>query len=350
MSTYTLLNGYVGSKASYVSKITSLFDSTCFKYCEPFVGGGAIYFSFPNGRYKKEWINDADANISNLYAVLANPKTCEATVNELIKIEKSNNEEVARALFDESKKKLMNSSYMPSDMDAERRIEWAKNTYRAYSQSFNCSAKNYSKQKNGEKYSYEIRRNVKNAVERLKSKPIVTCKKGVEVIKKVAKQSGVQLFIDSPYVGLYRNDSSLYRTEMASLYEHIEMARALKDSKAAVVMCGYRSNIEGVPTIYDAILGDEWMCLKLSDTVKNCMVVKAGEKKQKATEYVWTNRIPPKRAKLSLSMMDYKEKMSEDEYWEKIRKACLEQRVPEKHIAEYCDCYRRLYGKELIEI
>lgn len=34
MSTYNLLNGYVGSKTPYISKIKALFDDSCTKYIE----------------------------------------------------------------------------------------------------------------------------------------------------------------------------------------------------------------------------------------------------------------------------------------------------------------------------
>lgn len=207
--------------------------------------------------------------------------------------------------------------------------------------------KSYSKQKSNAKYKIEVKRNLMNAVDRLKEHPKIYNADGIEMIKKVKNQSETQLFVDWPYVGLYRSSSKLYQTEMAGLYDHIRGAEALADSKAAVVMCDYRSQYKGVPTIYDAILGDDWHCFKLADTYKHAEVVKRGEHKKHAQEYVWTNRIP-EYAERYLLLEDYKEKITIDEYWEKIRYSCENQLIPDKHIAEYCATYESLYdGKKL---
>lgn len=83
----------------------------------------------------------------------------------------------------------------------------------------------------------------------------------------------------------------------------------------------------------------------MADTYKHAEVVKRGEHKRHAQEYVWTNRIP-EYAELYLSMQDYKEKITIDEYWEKIRYACKNHLIPDKHIAEYCATYESLYDGE----
>ena len=44
MCVYNLLNGYIGDKAPYISKLRALFDSSCTKYVEPFAGGAAMFF------------------------------------------------------------------------------------------------------------------------------------------------------------------------------------------------------------------------------------------------------------------------------------------------------------------
>jgi hypothetical protein len=129
----------------------------------------------------------------------------------------------------------------------------------------------------------------------------------------------------------------------------VDGAKEMSEAKAAIVMCDYRAKQEGVPTIYDAILGEDWHCFKLADTYKKCEVLKHGDKRKKAEEFMWTNRVP-ENAKYYLSMKDYKENITLDEYWYKIRKA-MEQKVicETKEIGEYCAVYSNMHeGNSLL--
>lgn len=357
MSTYNLLNGYVGSKTTYISKIKALFDESCTKYIEPYCGGAGVYFSNYNGKYEREWLNDRNVDIAILYKSLTEPETSKNTIKALLDIEKPEDLEIAQTQFQKAKEGMSHLSansnmYFKNKVewfDNDRMIEIARNTFLAYSQSFNCSAGSYSKSKSNEKYRNEVRRNLKNVMERLKTKPIITSYDGLRIIKCFCKRRDIQFLIDWPYVGLYRKQSKLYQTEMSDLYSHMIGAIALRHSKAAVVMCGYRSPREGIPTIYDAVLtGEEWHCFKIADTPSNCMVVKAGEKKATATEYVWTNRVP-KYAELYISLHDYKEKITFNEYWERIRDAGKNSLLPPDEILEYEYTYGTFCGKGLFD-
>lgn len=346
MCRYNLLNGYVGNKAPYVNKIKALFDPTCTKYLEPFAGGAALYFSNYKGKYKKkEGLNDRNANIALLYMSLADEETREETIQAILSIEKPDDEDIAKEQFRNAQKKMLKPYCRARDVPKEKRAELCRDIFLVYSQSFNCAGKSYSRQKSNAKYKIEVKRNLMNAVEKLKDNTQIMNCDGIKLIEKVKSQSETQMFVDWPYVGLYRSSPKLYGTEMASLYEHIRGAYAIADAKSAIVMCDYRSQYKDVPTIYDAILGDDWHCFKLADTYKHCEVVTYGEHKSKAQEYVWTNRVP-QNAGLYLLMDDYKEKITIDEYWEKIRYACENHLVPDKHIAEYCTTYESLYDGE----
>lgn len=347
MSNYTLVPSYVGSKASYIAKIKACFDPTATKYVEPFVGAGAVYFSNYNGKYEKEWINDANVNIAIMYKALADKETRDEVIENILAIRKDNDEAIARAQFDDAKKNMTTDKI--NYISKYRYPMIAANTYRILSQSFNCAGKNYSTRRSNEKYQREVKRNLKNAMERLATEPKITNKDGIKIIKKKKHQPEIQFLIDPPYVGLYRNSSKLYLKEMAGLYKHIQMAEALNDSKAAVVLCGYRSQYDDVPTVYDALLtGEEWHCFKIADTYKHCEVVKPGEVKKKACEFIWTNRVP-KNAGLYISLHDYKEKITIDEYWERIKNSCSNGDVPKNHIVEYESTYEAIYGKKLLE-
>lgn len=355
MSTYNLLNGYVGSKTPYISKIKALFDDSCTKYIEPYCGGAGVYFSNYNGQYEKEWINDRNLSIAILYKSLTDSETREDTIKALLDIKKPDDLETAQAQFQEAKKGMFNMSANSKSrrLNSDRwfnndvMVKVARNTFLAYSQSFNCSAVSYSKNKSDEKYRNEVRRNLANVMERLETKPHVTWCDGLDIIKHYRGQPEIQFLIDWPYVGLYRRQSKLYQSEMADLYSHMIGAIALKHSRAAVVMCGYRSPREGIPTIYDAVLtGREWHCFKIADAPSQCMVVKAGEKKAKATEYVWTNRVP-ERAGLYISLHDYKERTTFNEYWGKIYEAGSTGILPPDEMLEYEYAYKMYFKKGL---
>jgi hypothetical protein len=78
-------------------------------------------------------------------------------------------------------------------------------------------------------------------------------------------------------------------------------------------------------------------------------VVEKGQKKKRASEFVWTNREPTEMAKYRISMVDYKEKITMEEYWQRIYKACTDGTIIDrKEIAEYETTYHKLYGKDLL--
>lgn len=357
MSRYTLLNGYVGSKTPYISKIKALFDPTCTKYIEPYCGGAGVYFSNYNGRFEKEWINDSNINIAVLYKSLVTEETREATIKALLDIEKPDDLETAQEQFQRAKEGLLRFKVGTDQCLGDKKkwfgddqmVEIARNTFLAYSQSFNCSAGSYSQKKSNEKYRSEVRRNLKNVMERLETKPCITCCDGLKIIEKFHGKREIQFLIDWPYVGIYRRQPKLYQNEMADLYSHMIGAAVLSQSRAAVVMCGYRSPRERIPTIYDAILtGKEWHCFKIADAPSQCMVVKRGEKKAVATEYVWTNRVP-ESAGLHLSLYDYKEKISFDEYWKRIYEVGSAGLLSPGEMMEYEFAYKSYFKKGLYD-
>lgn len=346
MAGYTIIQSYVGGKAQYVSKIKALFDENCNTYVEPFLGSGALFFSMFCGKYQSEWVNEINDSLYGLYQALADDETREQTMKAIFEIEKPDNADEAKKQFNEARSSLSGNDKPYNALTNAERIERARNAYLIYSQSFNNSGTTgYSKVLSNEKYRNITKRNLQNAVERLKNVRITQCD-AVEIINKVKGKRDVQLFLDPPYVGLYRRYSTLYKTEMASLIKHLKLVQELADAKAAVVLCGYRAP-KGIPTIYD-ILGDGWHCFRLADTTIKCQVVAKGEAKGDAHEFVWTNRVP-ERVKYYLSMEDYKESFTMEEYWERIKKLCRNREVPEKHIKEYSKTYKLLYGRDLLD-
>ena len=223
----------------------------------------------------------------------------------------------------------------------------ARDVFLLYTQSFNSAARCFSERRCRGNYKKLVRQGISAALERLESGPRITCMDGIDVIREEKDNPGTQLFIDWPYVGIYRSSRNLYKVEMEGVYEHIKAAEELKDSKAAVVICGCRSPREGIPTVYDAILtGDEWYCFKTVNTYKYYAGSGRGKKKQRAEEYVWTNRVP-EYAGLYLSLHDYKEHITFPEDWKKIKSIYNNGILSKYEKAEYEHAYQKLYGKSI---
>jgi DNA adenine methylase len=59
---------WAGGKRALLPQLIPLFPSACERYVEPFVGGGAVFFSHAGG--VSAWVNDLNPELVNLYAVL----------------------------------------------------------------------------------------------------------------------------------------------------------------------------------------------------------------------------------------------------------------------------------------
>ncbi len=96
------------------------------------------------------------------------------------------------------------------------------------------------------------------------------------LIGKYGAQPDVLLYVDPPYLGTTRPWSN-YRVEMKTVEEHRELAAALADCAAAVVLSGYDS------PLYAELYGD-WHRYEQSTMTGNA----AGAKGR--TEVLWANR------------------------------------------------------------
>lgn len=67
------------------------------------------------------------------------------------------------------------------------------------------------------------------------------CLPALDLIAKYGRHAGVLLYLDPPYLGSTRGGSSRYRHEMAAEDDHRDLATALHDCRAAVVLSGYDS-------------------------------------------------------------------------------------------------------------
>lgn len=61
---------WVGGKRSLAPRIVDLFPRAIKTYYEPFVGGGAVFWSLPQAKYESVVLNDFNAELMNCYKVV----------------------------------------------------------------------------------------------------------------------------------------------------------------------------------------------------------------------------------------------------------------------------------------
>ena len=98
----------------------------------------------------------------------------------------------------------------------------------------------------------------------------------LDVIAKYGRHEGVLLYVDPPYLGSTRSFAN-YRHEMRSEEQHRELAAALADCRAAVVLSGYGS------PLYDELY-DGWHRHETGARADNATSDRA------RTEVLWANR------------------------------------------------------------
>jgi DNA adenine methylase len=100
----------------------------------------------------------------------------------------------------------------------------------------------------------------------------------LDLIGKYGKQPKVLLYVDPPYLGTTRGWGNNYRYEMKTEEEHRELAAALADCKAAVVLSGYHS------PLYDELY-QGWHRYEQASMTGNAKASKD------RTEVLWSNRV-----------------------------------------------------------
>ena len=110
---------WAGGKSQLLSEIRSKYPTTIEKYCEPFVGGGAVLFDvLSNYQPKEVLINDINAELINTYRQIK--ENCEPLISQLSDLQdkyKSISDEQRKALFFE-KRERFNSLKINGNVDA----------------------------------------------------------------------------------------------------------------------------------------------------------------------------------------------------------------------------------------
>lgn len=116
------------------------------------------------------------------------------------------------------------------------------------------------------------------AAERL-ARVSLECRPALDLIERYGRSPEVLLYVDPPYLGSARVWGNNYRHEMRTDLEHRELAAALAECKASVVVSGYPS------PLYDELY-DGWHTSRFDATTGQ------GGTRGERTEVLWSNRPP----------------------------------------------------------
>lgn len=253
---------YFGGKQTIAPWIVSLLPNYD-HYVEPYCGGLSVLLAKPAS--KIETVNDLDGQLMTFWRVLRDQP------GALIR---------ACALTPHSRAELLAAREdADSELETARRV-WVRLTqsqggalrkagWRLY---INPDGTNLSMP--GNLTAYVDRMAV--VAERLHRVSLESMP-ALDLIAKYGAQPKALLYVDPPYLGEARATGSRYRHEMKSPDEHRDLAAALADCQAAVVLSGYDSPLY-------AELYDGWHRYEQATTTGN------GKGDKARTEVLWSNR------------------------------------------------------------
>ncbi|MGW1437247.1 DNA adenine methylase [Streptomyces griseus] len=254
---------YFGAKGRTASWITSLLPPHR-HYVEPYCGGLSVLFAKASS--PMETVNDLDGDLVNFWKVLRERpddlvRVCELTPH-------------ARA--------ELTAAWEPATDEVERaRRVWVRLTqgrggmmrrsgWRHYT---TTSGSNFGMPNHLNAY----RDRLLPAAERLRDVSL-ECLPALTLIGKYGSAADALLYVDPPYLGTTRSHRNRYGAEMRDEDQHRELAAALTDCRAAVVLSGYDS------PLYDELYAG-WNRVDQQTMTGNARPGTKGR-----TEVLWSNR------------------------------------------------------------
>lgn len=254
---------YFGGKTRLADQIAAALPEHE-HYVEPFAGSLAVLLAKPRSRM--ETVNDLDGDLMLFWRMLRDEP------DELIRV---------CALTPHSRAEQL-EAYTDATTDLERaRRTWVKLTQGRAGVTRPTGWRHYVDPAGSVTsmpgYLEAYVRRMGPAVARLAGVSL-ECQPALEVIARYGRSSSCLLYVDPPYLGSTRSSGS-YRHEMQTETEHRELADALTDCKASVVLSGYDSPLYG--ELYAG-----WHVTRIDTTTGQ------GGTRQERTEVIWTNRAP----------------------------------------------------------
>lgn len=90
------------------------------------------------------------------------------------------------------------------------------------------------------------------------------------------------IILDPPYCKLYRSQTSSYDLEFNTVEQHEQMLEFIKDAKARIILCGYRTEESDIYKEYLAKHSN-------SNSTWHCIEFKRASSKASNHEHIWTN-------------------------------------------------------------
>jgi DNA adenine methylase len=253
---------YFGGKQTLAPWITSLLPAHE-HYVEPFAGGLSVLFAKKPSRM--ETVNDLDGDLMTFW------RTLRDRPDDLLR---------ACLLTPHSRAEL-EATWEPAsdDLELARRI-WCRlaqgrsGTLRRTGWRHYIDPAGSATSMPGYLDAYVDR--LAAAAERLRGVTL-ECLPALTLIGKYGAHQGALLYVDPPYLGTTRGWGRNYRHEMKNEDEHRELAAALNDCTATVVLSGYHS------PLYDDLYAG-WNRYEQATTTGNAKTAKD------RTEVLWSNR------------------------------------------------------------
>ncbi|MDG4784328.1 DNA adenine methylase [Micromonospora sp. WMMD1102] len=252
---------YHGGKQRIADQIVALLPPHE-HYVEPYCGGLSVLLAKPRSRM--ETVNDLDGELVTYWRVLR---------------DRPGDLEVAVGLTPHSRAEHV-AAFTPAADD----LEVARRVHVRLTQGVNARLRPtgwrwHRKTAGGSTmtgYLAWYRDRIPAAAERLVGVSL-DCRPALEVAREYGTEPSALLYVDPPYPAEVRNSSN-YRCEMSDPADHRELAKALHECRAAVVVSGYACDL------YDRELYPDWHRHEIA-----AQTTQGGSAKATA-EVLWSNR------------------------------------------------------------
>jgi DNA adenine methylase len=260
---------YFGGKTMVAERIVGLLPPHG-HYVEPFAGSLAVLLAKPPADH--ETVNDLDDTLMTFWRVLRDRPADLAR---------------ACALTPHARAEHAASYDQPESLDE---IELARRVWIQLSQGRNGTRRrtgwrHYVRPKGGNSMPDYLRGYVDRLAtiaERLHHVSLES-RPALELIERYGREPGVLLYCDPPYLASARGWGNNYKVEMRTVAEHAELAGALRNCEASVVLSGYPS------PLYDDLYAD-WHRTELAAWTGNGIRNGATKVDGDRIEVLWSNR------------------------------------------------------------
>lgn len=262
---------YYGGKTTLADRIVSVLPPHG-HYVEPYFGGGSVLLDKPPSHM--ETVNDLDGDLMCFWRMLRERP------DELVRL---------CALTPHSRAEL-DAARKPAEDDLEQaRRVWVRISQGRTGTLRDTTGWRHYVDPGGSSvgmpgYLAGYVGRMATVAERL-SHVSLECRPALELIERYGRSPGVLLYVDPPYLGGTRPRGRNYQCKMTGEAEHRELAAALSDARAAVVLSGYASPLY-------AELYDGWTRVDIPANTGHATV---GDRDR--VETLWLNRpLPAPRA------------------------------------------------------